>query len=64
MASSRKTVVLILTLGKGRLTVRVFEKFYISSTNLSSLPCDLGSLSQWLLSNRADSLVLSQTPWC
>jgi len=37
------------------LTIYAFENFYFSSGNLSSLSCDLGSLS--LLSNRADSLV-------
>jgi len=40
-----------------RLTMCVFENFEFSSGNLSSLTFDLGSLSQWLISNRADSLV-------
>jgi len=39
-----------------RLTMCVFENFEFSSGNLSSLTFDSGSLSQWLISNRADSL--------
>ena len=38
----------------------VFKNFLFSSGNLSSLTCDLGSLS--LLSNRADSLVNMSVP--
>jgi len=57
----RKTFIFILTLGKWQ---NAFDnmclwKFLFSSGNLSSLTCDLGSLSLW---NRADSLATTSVP--